>query len=354
LSAAQPSSKHRLSLRDPKLWVGLAITVVTVWLAVRGVSFEELVRDLRRANVLLLAAYSIPSYVAATYLRALRWRHLTDAVQPIETGPLFRATAVGFMVNNLVPLRVGEVVRAWMLSREVGASGAAILGTVLLERVIDAVVVCSLALLVLGTQAGGMAIGGPLLAAMVIPVSLVVTLRTAPEAVVRVVSTVLRPFLPVPGIEWIQRLLRSFAGGLGSLRGGRHLFWIALHSALIWGVFSVIPFYGALEALDVDLGSFSRALAASYTTLAAVGIAVALPSAPGFFGPYHFAARVALARFGLPDATALAVGTLAHATFWVIVTLMGLVVLRFRHTSLDETLEAAAESPGKDPDPERR
>jgi hypothetical protein len=48
------------------------------------------------------------------------------------------------------------------------------------------------------------------------------------------------------------------------------------------------------------------------------------------------------------------VGTLAHATFWVIVTLMGLAVLRFRHTSLDETLEAAAESPGKDPDPERR
>jgi uncharacterized membrane protein YbhN (UPF0104 family) len=85
-----------------------------------------------------------------------------------------------------------------------------------------------------------------------------------------------------------------------------------------------------------------------------VGIAVALPSAPGFFGPYHFAARVALARFGVADATALAVGTLAHAAFWVVVTLIGLAVLRFRHTSLDETLEAAAESPGKDPDPERR
>ena len=154
LSAPRPSSRPRLRLRDPKLWVGLLITGVTVWLAVRGVSFADLARDLRRADLLVLAAYSVPAYLAGLYLRALRWRHLTDAVQPIDTGPLFRATAVGFMVNNLVPLRVGEVVRAWMLAREVGASGAAILGTVLLERVIDAAVVCSLALLVLGSQAG--------------------------------------------------------------------------------------------------------------------------------------------------------------------------------------------------------
>lgn len=334
--------------------MGLAITGVTVWLAVRGVSFADLARDLRHADVPLLAAYSIPAYLAGLYVRALRWRHLTDAVQPITTGPLFRATAVGFMVNNLVPLRVGEVVRAWMLSREVGAPGAAILGTVLLERVIDAVVVSTLALLVLGTQAGGMAIGGPLLAAMVVPILLVATLRLAPEAVVRATDTVLRPFLPESALEWLKNLLRSFSAGLGSLRGGRHLFWIAFHSFLIWGVLSVIPFYGALQALQVDLGSLRHELAAAYTTLAAVGVAVALPSAPGFFGPYHFAARLALARFGLPDATALAVGTLAHAAFWVIVTLTGLMVLRFRHTSLDETLEAAAESPGKDPEPERR
>jgi hypothetical protein len=192
------------------------------------------------------------------------------------------------------------------------------------------------------------------MAAIVVPIALVITLRLAPESVVRAVSAVLGPFVPASAVEWVQKLLRSIAGGLGSLRGGRHLFWIAFHSFLIWGVLSVIPIYGALEALDVDLGSFGRAMAASYTTLAAVGIAVALPSAPGFFGPYHFAARLALARFGLPDATALAVGTLAHAAFWVTVTLAGLAVLRFRHTTLDETLEASSESPGKDPDPERR
>jgi hypothetical protein len=351
VSAPRRPLRRRLRLRDPRLWLGLAITALTVWLSLRGVSFADLVRDLRAADLGLLALYSIPCYLAALYLRALRWRHLTDAIQPLPLQPLVRATAVGFMVNNLVPLRVGEVVRAWMLSREVGVSGAAVLGTVLLERVIDMVVVGVLAVLVLGTQLERLALGAPLAVAVVVPVGLVVVLRVAPERVVAAVGRLGGPLLPDRVVAWTQRLLRSFAEGLGSLRGGSHLFWIVFHSLVIWGVVSVLPFYGALEALHVDLGSQERMLMASYTTLAAVGIAVALPSAPGFFGPYHFAARLALARFGLPDSTALAVGTLAHAAFWVIVTLMGLAVLQIRHTSLDETLEGADELPDELPPP---
>jgi uncharacterized protein (TIRG00374 family) len=345
-------------IRDPRIWIGLAITALTLWLALRNVSFSALARDLQRANLLVLAAYAVPSYVAAIYFRALRWRHLTDAVQPIPVGPLFRATAVGFMVNNLFPLRVGEVVRAWSLARETRASGAALLGTVILERVIDAAVVLTLAFALLGVRGSrdgpeALLVGLPLLVAVLIPMGLVLALRLAPEQVVRLTGRVGGLVLPDRLVRLLQGLLHRFAEGLGSLRGGRHLFWIAFHSALIWGVASVLPIYGTLAALDVDLGSPLRDLEASYVTLVAVGVAVALPSAPGFFGPYHFAARLALARFGLPEATALAVGTLSHAAFWVVVTALGLMVLRFRHTPLDESLEAAA-APGKDPTPDRR
>jgi hypothetical protein len=329
-------------IRDPRIWIGLAITALTLWLALRNVSFSALARDLQRANLLVLAAYAVPSYVAAIYFRALRWRHLTDAVQPIPVGPLFRATAVGFMVNNLFPLRVGEVVRAWSLARETRASGAALLGTVILERVIDAAVVLTLAFALLGVRGSrdgpeALLVGLPLLVAVLIPMGLVLALRLAPEQVVRLTGRVGGLVLPDRLVRLLQGLLHRFA----------------VHSALIWGVASVLPIYGTLAALDVDLGSPLRDLEASYVTLVAVGVAVALPSAPGFFGPYHFAARLALARFGLPEATALAVGTLSHAAFWVVVTALGLMVLRFRHTPLDESLEAAA-APGKDPTPDRR
>jgi uncharacterized protein (TIRG00374 family) len=327
------------------VWIGLAITGITLWLALRGVSFRDLARDLRKADVVVLLAYSVPPYLVGLWLRALRWRHLTDAVQPIATGPLLRATAVGFMVNNLVPLRIGEVVRAWTLSRETGASGAAILGTVLLERLLDAVAVLALAFAILGTRDGAIPMESLLFVGLLLPLGAVALLRIAPERVVRATGW-LRTFgVREAAVTGLQRVVRNVAEGLGSLRGGRHLFWIAWHTVWIWGVLSVIPFYGTLVALGVDLGSPMRNLAASYTTLVAVGIAVALPSAPGFFGPYHYAARLALGRFGLADSTALAVGTLAHATFWVIVTLAGFVALRFRRTSLDETLEAAASDP---------
>ena len=74
-------------------------------------------------------------------------------------------------------------------------------------------------------------------------------------------------------------------------------------------------------------------------TLLPVGVAVALPSAPGFFGPYHLACRAALTRFGVAETQAVAVGTLVHAIFWITVTAMGLLVLRSRGSSLEELEE---------------
>jgi hypothetical protein len=100
----------------------------------------------------------------------------------------------------------------------------------------------------------------------------------------------------------------------------------------------------ALLALNIDLGGPVQTLTASYNILMWVALAVALPSAPGFFGPYHAACWVALQPLGVPKEAAVALGTLCHAVFWVTVTVTGLVVLRFRNTRLEETLEAGGAS----------
>ncbi len=164
----------------------------------------------------------------------------------IGTGPLYRAVAVGFMANNLFPLRMGEVVRAWYLARETGVSTAALFGTVILERVIDTVAVIALA------------------------------------------------------------------------------------------------FCGLFE-------SAAQLLLAAWLTLAAIGVAVALPSAPGFFGPYQLACRLALEPFGVDDATAVALGILFNVVFWVTLTALGLAALRGRRTSLAEIEHAAERPPGAPP-----
>lgn len=340
-------ARARRRNRLARTLLGVAVTVATLGLALRDVDFATLGRDLARANLPLLIGLSVPAHVAMLWVRALRWRYLTDAVQPIERAPLFRATAVGALANNIFPLRIGEVVRAYYLGRETHAGRAALFGTIVLERGIDGLAVLILALAIFGVRgsadAGMLAVGVPLLAIGLVPLLAMVWLRIAPGQVVALAKGSLRVVAGGRGADSAEYVIRRVAEGLGSLQGGRHLWWVTWHSIVIWTVLGIAPFLIAMASLGIDLGSLGRELAAGFVTLAAVGVAVALPSAPGFLGPYHLAAREALRRFGVTEELALAVGTLSHALFWLTSTGVGLAVLRFRGTRLDELAQAGAD-----------
>ncbi len=318
----------------------MVITVVAVWFALRGIELSAVAAEFRRARFGVLIGMSVPAYVLAVYVRALRWRYLTDAIAPMPTGALFRAVAVGFMANNLLPLRMGEFIRAWYLARETGTRGAAVLGTVIIERVIDVTMVILLALLMLfllgGDEGSTWQRGVLLLAPLALaPIGALVWLRVAPEQVERLVARVLRPFPErITGYGLAQ--LKRFSLGLGALRSGAHLFWLGFHSLTIWLLLSALPMAAGFLALDIPMQSLWQLALASWMTLAAVGIAVALPSAPGFFGVYHSACRLVLVEFGLSPELAVALGTLLHAVFWVTVTSLGFLALRWGRTSLGE------------------
>lgn len=307
-----------------------------MWFALRDVELRLVVAEFRRANLLVLLGLSVPSYVLVVWLRALRWRHLTNPIAEMPRGAMFRATAVGFMANNVFPLRMGEIVRSWYLGRECDVRPAAIFGTVVIERVIDTVMVILLALAVLSFSSGGDS--GVwrtgllwILPVALLPFALLLWLRIAPQQITAIGSALARP-LPMRVRDFGRRQLENFTHGLGALRGGSHLFWIGFHSLTIWLFASTIPMLAGFLALDVKFESWSAALAASWMTLAAVGIAVALPSAPGFFGLYHSACRLVLESFGMAPEMAVALGTLLHAVFWVTLTATGFLVLRARHT----------------------
>jgi uncharacterized protein (TIRG00374 family) len=316
------------------------VTALFLWLALRGVPFAEVGRAIARARWGVLLGLSVPSYLLLVWVRALRWRHLTDPIRPLGNGALSRATAVGFMANNLFPLRVGEVARSWYLARETEVSAAAIFGTVILERVIDTVSVIAMVALVLPLRAGGddagLARGAVALTPFaVLPFLFLAALRARPVQVEQMVLRVVRP-VSARAAGFVERVLHRFAEGLGALRGGRHLFWIAFHSVLIWGVISIVPIVAAFLALGIELPTPWHSLVAAWTTQAAIGVAVALPSAPGFFGIFHYACRLALVRSGVPLETAVAAGTLIHSVMWLTLTALGLLVLRSRRTALAE------------------
>jgi len=320
--------------RDARVGVGLAVTAVCVVYAMRGIPLSDVAHALRDVDFWPLFLLSAPFYIGSVWLRALRWRHLTEPIAPISRASLFRAASVGFAVNNLLPLRIGELVRAWVLAREYRVSAGAVLGTVVLERVIDVVCVLTLAGVALsvvglgGESAGVLQEGSRLL----IPVALMpllglCALRVAPERMIRLTLLVLRPF-PHGIARLAESALRSFMVGLGAMRGGRHVLWIAFHSLTIWLVASTGPLLVGLWAFDIDVGDLRETLLTSWVLLGAIGVAVAIPSAPGFIGPYQLAFTAVLVRFGVDPARALAMGVMVWFVFWVTLTAQGLLVLR--------------------------
>jgi uncharacterized protein (TIRG00374 family) len=334
-------------LRDPRVLLGFAITGVAFWFALRGLDLRELAKIIASADLVILLSLSVPAHLVMLWLRGLRWGHLTRGLSDVSDGTMFRGVAVGFMANNLFPLRMGELVRAWYVAREVGASRAAVFGTVIVERIVDAAIVAGMAAIILGL--GGAAAAGidsqavlvPVVALALVPLSFVVALRVAPDRCIDIGTRVAAALLPEHWSGRVREVLENLVVGLRGLRGRGPVVWVIIHSVLIWGVVSVVPFLAALWALDIDVGPPERTLAAAYATLMWIGVAVAVPSAPGFFGPYHAACWVALAPFGVPKEQAIALGTLAHAVFWLTTTGLGVAVLRSRHISAVEIDEVA-------------
>lgn len=162
----------------------------------------------------------------------------------------------------------------------------------------------------------------------------VLCLRFAPEFTIRTVLFFLRP-LPEKHRLLLAGVLRQLAAGFSSLRGGSHLFWILLHSVVLWLVVAPAPYAAAILAVGLELDAPQLALAA-YTSLAWVGVMIALPNAPGFLGTHQLGCVIALTTFGVAKDLGLAMGWLTWVSFWVPITLSGALVLFFRRTSLAE------------------
>jgi glycosyltransferase 2 family protein len=122
-----------------RLTVCMLVSAVCLYLAVRGMDFERTVQELRKSSptpILGAVFFLFVSY----WIRAYRWRYLLLPVKQISTRPLFRSTLIGFMGNYLFPFRAGEVMRAVSIGQTQDISKAAALGSILLERVFDGVV----------------------------------------------------------------------------------------------------------------------------------------------------------------------------------------------------------------------
>lgn len=319
----------RRRILDWRIWLGLGITAVAIAWTLRGITFAEVARSL--ADITIWPLLIVPGiHILGLWLRARRWGLLTKSLSDtaISPGLLFRATAVGFMVMNLLPLRIGELARPWLLSRETEIRGTAALGTVVLERAIDFTALAVIGSFVIFSHRDslpGWVRSGALVFALLscIPLGMAVLLRRDEGALLRLAERVLR-LGPVRFASAGRDFVAQMSLGLNSLKSGRDALFLLLYTTLIWAILFPIQFALGLLAFGIEL-PLPELILAVFTTHVLTALAVAAPSAPGFFGVFHFACRESLGLFGIAPAIAVAYGTILHLAYWIPVTLVGLI-----------------------------
>jgi len=312
---------------DKKAVVGIAITAFLLWYIQRDVPFGDVWANLKQAHWGLLLA-SVVVNTAGFLIRAMRWKVLLEPVLPDSTlRNRFAAVNIGFMANNLLPARVGEFARAYALSRVEPIRMSAAVGSLVIERVLDAIVLLGILVAAMASPAfptSGALEGGPLataLDAIVVAVLVLITILIAlilfPRTVVRLGERVAGR-LPTKYALPVVEALEAFLQSLAVLRSPRLLALGVLWSVFFW-FWHGLSFWLGMLAFDIHAGPV-----AAYFTEAVVGFVVAAPAAPGFFGTFHFGAGWALSLFGVPDAQSLAFAYGYHLGGFIPVTVIGL------------------------------
>jgi glycosyltransferase 2 family protein len=307
--------------------IGVLLSLLLLAWALRDVSFREVLHQIRAADLLLLTAATLVA-LGGFYFRAVRWGLL---LLPIASGVPFRprlaATFIGFAANNVLPARVGEFARAFTLSRLTGIRVAAAFATLVIERLLDGFVLLALLFAAMAapgfpaaTRVAGIDLqtAATLLGGVLSVVAAVLFLgATRPVTAARLVRLLAR-ILPGRFRDPFIEAMRAFAAGLLVLRNAR-LFGASLALALGQWLFLASSFLIAFRSFGIDRVPFSGAVFLQ----SLIGVAVAVPSSPGFFGPFEAAARIGLALWNVPADQAISFAIGFHIAGYLPVTLIG-------------------------------
>jgi uncharacterized protein (TIRG00374 family) len=262
---------------------------------------------------------------------------------PPESDPpgLLAAMLIGYMVNNVLPLRAGEVARVYVVAHRWGRGFWMVLATIIVERVLDGIaIVVMLAVLVLVIPVPAYLQWGAvlLLTVNVVGVASLALLAVAPGHTERMLHRFTRRW---PRLERAaERAFLRFRDGLEGIRTPVHLAPLLSWTVAVW-LMPVAGCWLVFRALDLTLP-----WTAAWAVLAFVGVGVSIPSAPGYIGVFHAAATIALGVFGVSAAEALGCALVLHAVQFVPVTVVGWIALLREHVSLTDATHAAPAAEG--------
>jgi hypothetical protein len=316
--------------------VGVAISAALLAYLLATVDLRALGAQLRNAEWRWVAAAAVLAPLGL-WARAARWRYLF----PPRSNPpaLVAATMIGYMVNNVLPLRAGEVARIYVVAHRWGQGFWTTLGTVVVERVLDGLtVVLLVGLMVLMIPVPAYLQWGALamLAVNLVGIAALAGMVWRPAVMHALARWMFRRW---PALQArVTRVFDRFVRGVHGVSAPEHLGPLLVWTIVAW-VIPALAAWAVLRALHLSLS-----WVAPWVVLAFVGVSVSIPSAPGFIGVFHAAAAVALGILGVARPEAVGYAIILHAVQFVPITLVGWLFLLREQVTLAEVGRARAES----------
>ncbi len=321
--------------------LGLAISAGLIWALFRNIHFGELWSALKGASYVWLIP-NIALIFFTMYQRAYRWKYMVAPIGKVPFSKLIAATWIGFMANNVLPLRLGEFVRAYSLSSQhKQITKSASLATIFVERMVFDLVAL---LLIFGSvlyfsrihldesMRLGLAVA---IAVALVGLIMIFILARRPEQTGRAIGRYLF-FIPEKGKQVIVSILVKFSRGLEFLGDKKVTGWIGLQTLFIWILMGISNLF-VFRAFGLNLP-----LDASFVVLVVVSVSILVPSSPGFVGVYHAGAVWSLEAYGVSRPEALSCALVLHAAQYILVTFMGFVYLKKEHLSLKQLEDEAS------------
>jgi hypothetical protein len=328
--------------------VGIALSLICLFLVFRKVDFQQLGASLASIHYGLLAA-ALAVFMTTFVVRTARWKVLLNPTKALTFRRLFSVVFIGYMANNVLPARLGEFVRAFVLSKKEGVRKTTTLATIFIERIFDGLsLLFILGLLILAHKAGFISntlparvIWGGLAASVVFlgAFGFVLALEFFP-AFGEFLGAMIRRFAPAKLAGKLESVLGAFIGGVRCLRSFKMLLFVFGSSVAVWAIeASTYCLMGRAFHLHQPLTAF-------IVTMVFVNLASIVPSAPGQVGTFQLFCVLALSIFGVSEAQGLSYGLVLNIAEFLPVTLLGIVFLMLENLSFNAVLHPD-EEPGE-------
>ena len=349
---------------------GILVSIVCSWLFVRKIEWSSLSVAFSEAKYIYIFPTVIIMFISF-YIRAIRWEVLLSPIKKVSVLNLFSASMIGFMANNVLPARLGEVIRPVMIARKVKIKVSTSFATIVMERIFDIlgiIVMASLLFCFLPSEPSqnrhvGMANSieastadskteehsgttevhshstnqnneinsqavirqlkkwSAIMAFLgICAITSLFLLSLYPKSVGAVFEKLLFVF-PHHLRDKLVNLLHSFISGLQVFDHKTKLIWVGLLSIMVW-LLNAASIYVLCYSFDIGLS-----FAGSCFVTVCIALAVALPQAPGFIGVFHIATQKSLDVFGIDLSSAQSFAILLWVVSSVPVTVAGLLFL---------------------------